>query len=436
MAKKLLLLIRLALLATLLAEPAVARAGAVEDLLDAAREAFEAGQFFSTMKYAKRAEKVADEADQVLSSTVQARIWYYQGVAQWSLHQQDEAMDSWRQALLVDMEFAWETASMADTDAEAVFESLRREVRSRDTVDLGVPASTGATKIYVAGRAVSAGQRITEGRYLLQALCSDGVIYSRWWKFGKPPRYENLCPNGFGEAPEHSADESTDLALLFDDFGNPITPGGSSAPPVLDSPVQMPSGEPPELETPTSVPSDNLPVSPQAASAAAPVVSGQEPDVTPAQPGSSEGIPSETGTVQTVASGSAEKPGIGSAGEETIPDAASAASAGDAGVLDLPRGRSTVGRVLLYGGVGALAAGTGMNFLLVNPAWQDVRDANADPSSVTIEQADYLEEHFNLYRYLTLGVLGVGVAAVGTSVLLDSTVLGVGPGTLFLTMSI
>ncbi len=207
--------------------PAPAFGGAVEQLLEAAEQNLLGGETGEVERFIKRIEKIAPDAEQPISYRNLAKVKFVQGMALWQEEEQEDGMDLWREALKIDIEYPWDAAKYQQGDAESVFEGLRREVRSYKQIGLGVPQDTGATTVYVAGRQADASSRMPEGRYLVQAVCPEGDVYGRWWKYGRAPNYESLCPGGFGEAVVPVAAATDDV--LFDDFGNPILPPGGAA---------------------------------------------------------------------------------------------------------------------------------------------------------------------------------------------------------------
>ena len=70
----------------------------------------------------------------------------------------------------------------------------------------------------------------------------------------------------------------------------------------------------------------------------------------------------------------------------------------------------------MAGGAALLAGGVGTNFLLVNPAYDDITAANANPGSVTEAEAQALESQFNTGRFLTIGLVALGAATASSGV--------------------
>jgi hypothetical protein len=84
---------------------------------------------------------------------------------------------------------------------------------------------------------------------------------------------------------------------------------------------------------------------------------------------------------------------------------------------------------LLTGGGVLVAVGSVVNFAIVNPAYSDIEAARDDPFSTSRSEADALTARFDRSRYLTMGLIGAGVATAGVSFFIDAPlrpVLGLG----------
>jgi hypothetical protein len=88
---------------------------------------------------------------------------------------------------------------------------------------------------------------------------------------------------------------------------------------------------------------------------------------------------------------------------------------------------SVLGKVLMGGGGGCMALGTGLYFAWVNPAYSAVSDANSAPATVTRREADTITGRYNTARLVTAGLLGVGVAGVAAGATVEFTQVSVTP---------
>ncbi len=380
-------------LALLAAAPRLARADAFQDLVSAAYEAAKAGRWEEVPEYVKRADKIAPDADSPIPPHTLARLWYLEGVSYWFGGQKEAALNPWRSAFQAQIDYQWESESFADEDGEALFESLRRETRSRPEVTIGIPSSTGATRFFVDGQPADASTRRAEGRYLVQAVCPDGSVQGKWWKYGKPPKYESFCPSGFG-AVATATPAATGGEVLFDDFGNPI---------VAASAVR-PSGP-----APTASADAKAPAAPgKPAEAAKTPAATSKPPATPPK-----GTPAPEPPKKDTPKATAATPPPPKAPAAPKADGASGGLAGP---------------LLLGGGGALLAGGAVVNFLLVNPTWSDLEAARAKPATVTRGEADDLTARFNTWRAVTLGLLGAGAASATVGILLHDARIVVLPG--------
>jgi hypothetical protein len=77
---------------------------------------------------------------------------------------------------------------------------------------------------------------------------------------------------------------------------------------------------------------------------------------------------------------------------------------------------------LMSGGGLVLGAGVASNFLLVEPAWDELESARTQPATVTRDQADGLTRDFNVRRFTTLGAIGLGALSLGAGIAVNDTV--------------
>jgi hypothetical protein len=97
------------------------------------------------------------------------------------------------------------------------------------------------------------------------------------------------------------------------------------------------------------------------------------------------------------------------------------------------QGGDPVRRGLQIGGATLLVGGAAVNFLVVNPAFAAISEAQGDPASVTAAEADALLARFNTSRWATVGLLVGGAGALGGSFFVHDTALVVGPQQIGLT---
>jgi len=217
--------------------------------LAAARAALAAKDTKAAWKHLKSAEALAPAEPAVHTPKAVAELWYLMGMAHFlSGTGSEDAMPMWRQALIVDNAFEWDTGLSADDPAQDLFAALRSEVRDRPPVDPKVPEATGAARVFVSGVRVKAGETVREGTHLGQISCPDGVAHGVWSDFTKPVKWFKLCPGGVdttvvvAEAP--AEDEWGDLGPAF---GGDAPPAAGTAPAVATAgdAGAAPAGAPP-----------------------------------------------------------------------------------------------------------------------------------------------------------------------------------------------
>lgn len=178
----------------LLATPAVAADLSTE--LASAREALAGGDPKAALGHLDLAQEAAAGMQQAVPAKLLSQIWHLRGAALYA-QGDDDHMDAWRVALVIDNELAWDEALVTDSVAWDVFEALRREVRGRPEVDLQLPEATGAAKLFVNGERKRPGDAgVREGEHLGQIECPDGVFYGKWTDFRKKMKWLKMCPGG------------------------------------------------------------------------------------------------------------------------------------------------------------------------------------------------------------------------------------------------
>jgi hypothetical protein len=191
--------------------------------LDEAREALKASDKRGATVALDAAYSAFSSFEGVAADDVLATYWVYRGLLAHQRKNDDAAMDAFRQALVVDGAFEWDKALEADRELRKMFEALRGEVQSRDTVSIGVPQKMGCAQAYVDGRRVGEGDAVGVGRRLAQVQCPHGDVHGVWTDFDASKLgldWIGLCPypvdtsiEGAQEAPE----DTLEAMLAFDE---------------------------------------------------------------------------------------------------------------------------------------------------------------------------------------------------------------------------
>lgn len=350
--------------------PTAAWSATLDDAVSSARAALQDGNEKRAVAELRDAEALAAAASGIVHQARLGEALLLRGAA---LHRRggrsaERGMDAWRAALVVAPDLQWDTGLLGEGDDWSIFLALRGEVSSRQRVDVGVPAATGAATVHVDGVRMHAGDKVVSGSHLGQITCDDGTVQGTWTTLMPPPDWLALCPNGVDTTVVVAAPADDDWGDMAPAFGTPVNAGDGGA---QESDA---GGAPPE------------PVA-----AAGPVDPEPQADVPMPDPDSADGS-----------------------------SVASAVSV---------RGRPsfTVPQIALLGSGGALmAGGTVLYFTAVVPSVDAALAAAADPAGISRGAADDLTAKARRRQGLTLASLGGGAAlaagGLAWSLLLDAPV--------------
>jgi hypothetical protein len=224
----------------------VARAQSVSDDVAAAREAIGREDYASALHALDAAEGRAPNENAPIGAPVLAGIPYLRGIV--LVRQGDprgEAIDRWRETLVIQNDLPWDTSLVPNGDERALFEALREEVEGHGAVDVGAPTATGLARLYVDGHRVHAGDQALAGRHLAQITCPDGTTRGRWTDFDKPLKWFKLCPGGVDTSVVVAAEaaDGDDLGIL-PDWSDETAPAAAPAPAPTESVARIERGGP------------------------------------------------------------------------------------------------------------------------------------------------------------------------------------------------
>ncbi len=167
-----------------------------QDHLKRARAALESKDESAAVEALDAAEAAFEDADGVAPSEVLATFWIYRGLLAQQRGSTTDAMDAFREALVVDIRHKWDTDISADRELRKVFEALRGEVEGRDLINTRVPEATGCAVAYVDGNRVRAGDSVGIGRRLAQVQCPHGDVHGTWTSFSDDQTVDwlGMCP--------------------------------------------------------------------------------------------------------------------------------------------------------------------------------------------------------------------------------------------------
>jgi hypothetical protein len=387
-----------------------ASAAAVTDLAKASFDAVKIGDNASNLAFLERARKVAPDEEVVVKAVDLARLFLYAGLARYKQGDtDDDSVEFFRRALAIDSELVWKEEDFNNDDAWTLFEALRRELSGKKKITAGVPEYTGQAEIYIDGNRVLTGEDVYLGRHLVQIVCPGGQVYGRWQKFGKPPKYRSMCPDGFGKVAaldDSAASDEVDALQLFDEFGNPISSEKAAA-----SPSE------PEVEFDMF----GNPISADAAPAvaAAPVAEVEAPAAE---------VEAPAAEVEAVAAAPERKPAEEAAPAEEPVAVVVGSSSGVGGGLSL----SSTGMMVSGGGAVCIVAGAVVNFAIVNPLYNTIEYYRENPEEISRDDANSLTAMFNSASTATMALVGIGLAGAVGGVFIDGASFGISPNGLWL----
>ena len=106
------------------------------------------------------------KSKRVLTTNEVSQVWFYRGVVQ-SLSGGDP-LESWRQALIINLGQEWDSALIPDEASQDVFLALKTEVQNRRIVSVQHPEQYGHAKLYVDEPTCSRGLCLSR-----TAFCAD-----------------------------------------------------------------------------------------------------------------------------------------------------------------------------------------------------------------------------------------------------------------------
>ena len=85
-------------------------------------------------------------ATEVVSARTLASISYYRGMMEYYAGDREkQTLDYWRDALVLDLGFEWDTSLVAEREPQYLFEAIRSEVESREVMASGIPDDVRAS---------------------------------------------------------------------------------------------------------------------------------------------------------------------------------------------------------------------------------------------------------------------------------------------------
>lgn len=399
----------------LLLSLAWAQEASFASILDEARGALVAKDYSKARSLLDSADKAAGASTTPILGPDLGRLYFYRGLVEWRAGDKDKAaLDAWRQLAVVTPEFEMDKELLPETDGQDVIYALAGEVKSYEQVLSGIPEDTAGALVFVDGRRPTAEDSFTVGRHLLQVRCPEQGLVSGWYRFGPAPDYLTVCNGGSwpvetpiaeGPAKKNDKKSKADAEKAAKEAAKLKAEAEKKAKAEAEAKAKADAKAQAEAEA-------------KARSDAKSADSQAKADS------------------EAKARAEAEAKAKAEAEAKAKADAEKTATTSRSGssTTKVDRGGGSAAGIALMSGGGALVlAGVATNFLLVDPAYARIDDANAN-CCVTQDEADRLIQEWSTDRWITIGLLGAGIVAAGTGLtvqLLSVEVLP-GPGGLWL----
>ncbi|MEE2752230.1 MAG: hypothetical protein VX519_12430 [Myxococcota bacterium] len=166
----------------------------ISDKTDMAREAILDGDFEKAHDLLDEAEELVPKSPEPVLRDTLSRIPYFRGILEYYVGDREvQALEYFKAALVHNEEFRWDVELVTEEEPQDLFELLRNEIGSRPRPSAGIPVAAITEKIYIDGMLMNSYDDVVEGRHLVQVLCADGNLKSRWVEFGDAPDYGCVC---------------------------------------------------------------------------------------------------------------------------------------------------------------------------------------------------------------------------------------------------
>ena len=430
--------------------------------LDTAKTALAAQDWKAARAALDAAEAAAPTNEALITAQDLGRLFFYRGLIEWRAGDKEKGAPGWwRKANAIAPGFAPDADLLPETDAQDLYYALNGEIKQLAQVTVALPEDPGDVVIFVSGRRLEASDSISPGVQFVQMRCSEGNLVGAWYEYGPPPPdYLVLCSGGTYPAPKGGAkppkvakapkatpepkESAADKRAAEKAQKEREKMAAEAAALVAKEREYAAEREAAAKSIAAKEAADRVAVE-QAAKAAATDKAAADKaaaDKAAAATKTSSDKAAAIAAAEQAAKDAAERAAKDKAAKAAADKAAAEAAAKDAAALaektaaekaaadkatkavakatkepKKPSDESSAaGWAMIGTGAAMLAGGTALNFLVVNPAWEEAQAANAAPSSVTADQATGILERFNTGRYATVGLIAGGAAIAGVGV--------------------
>lgn len=438
-------------------------------ILEQTKAAMKAKDYKTAKTLLSAADAAAASTTSPLAEADVARLYFYKGLVEWRGGDKDvAALNYWRQLMVIAPQYEIDKELLPETDGQDVIYALGSETRNYEQVASGIPDDTGGAMILIDGKRLAPEDNLTVGRHLIQVRCPDANFVSGWYTYGQPPPdYLVVCNGGAwpvadvkgkkapkvdkvdkkalaaaakaqaeaekkakadaeaaAKAEKLKADTEAAAAKIAADKAKAEADAKAAA----DAKAKADAEAAAKTATTSRVDNDTKAKAEAEAAAAkakadaeaARKASGENKSKADADAAALKAKQdAEAKTKADAAKAAADTKAKADADAKAKADAqAKADEAKRQGAIakkaeKAEKGKSPAGVLLLSAGGALAAGGIATNFLLVDPAWQSVQDANGT-CCVTQDEADQRVQDYETSRWVTIGLLGAGVVAMGT----------------------
>lgn len=431
----------------LLAHPATAQDFGYIAILEQTKAAMKAKDFKTAKTLVAAAHAAAASTTSPLAEADVARLYFYKGLVEWRGGDKDvAALNYWRQLMVISPQYEIDKELLPETDGQDVIYALGSETRNYDQVASGIPEDTGGAMILIDGKRLAPEDNLTVGRHLIQVRCPDANFVSGWYTYGQPPPdYLVVCSGGSwpvadvkGKKPpkvdkkalaaaakaqaeaEKKAQADAEAAAKADKL-KADTAAVAAKVAEDKAKLEAEAKAKADAEAKAKAEADAKAKAEADAKAKATTKTGTSSKAKAEAEAKAKADAEAKAKAEAEALAKAEAEKKAKADEETRKGAIAKKAE------KAEKGKSPAGVLLLSVGGALAAGGVATNFLLVDPAWQTVQDANAT-CCVTQEEADLRVQEYETSRWVTIGLLGAGVIAMGTGLTVQLIGVEVTPG--------
>ena len=398
-----------------------------------AREALIAKDYKTARTLLTAADAAAPTSSSPLAEADLARLPFYRGLVEWRSGDKDKAaLDWWRRVLVLSPQFEPDPELLPEADAQDVLYALRGEVRSYAQSPTGLPEEAEDLLVFIDGKRLGSEEMLTVGRHLVQVRCGESGFEGAWYEYGQPPvDFLALCNGGtlVSTAMANDPKAVAKAAAAKAAADRKAAADKAAADKAAAAQAKIAEKEAAKAAVVAKAAADKAAAEKAAADKAA--AEKAAADKVAADKAVADKAAADKAVAGKVAADKAAADKVAAekavadkaAADKAVADKAAAdkvAAAVKSSTTVTPKGTVDVpALVCLAAGGGLLAAGAVVNFTVVEPAYAAIEGANAAPGTMAPDVASAWEGRFTVGSQGTIGLIGGGLALLGTGVVLQ-----------------